>query len=111
MLESLTHYLVDWPTQRISAGNPFQETNKIILFPLHVRNNHWWGAVIDYRRESRGILLFDPLQGAKSKYYAKCETQLRNLLGELMQIKRITNSRQPDVSTYGTAVPCFLCAI
>ncbi|KAG6948848.1 hypothetical protein JG688_00014912 [Phytophthora aleatoria] len=82
----------------------------MFLFPLHVRNNHWCGAVIDYRRESRGILLFDPLQVAKSKYYAKCETQLRNLLGEiceLMQIKRITNSRQPDVSSCGTAVLVF----
>ncbi|KAF1794898.1 hypothetical protein GQ600_14691 [Phytophthora cactorum] len=43
-----------------NAGNPFQETNKIFLLPLYVDNSHWCGAVIDYRRESRGILLFDP---------------------------------------------------
>eukprot|EP00644_Phytophthora_capsici_P012022 jgi/Phyca11/106288/e_gw1.12.317.1 len=94
----------------INAGNSFQETNKIVLLPLHVDNNHWCGAVFDDRRESRGIMLFDPLQAARSKYYDKCEDLLKNLFGEictLMQIKRVADSRQPDVACCGAVVLMF----
>ncbi|KAG6943875.1 hypothetical protein JG687_00018183, partial [Phytophthora cactorum] len=77
---------------------------------LHVDNNHWCGAVFDYRPEHRGIVLFDLLQPTKSKYYDECEPQPKNLFGEigtLMHIKRDTSSRQPDVSSCGAAVLTF----
>ncbi|KAF1786627.1 Ulp1 protease family, C-terminal catalytic domain [Phytophthora cactorum] len=61
----------------IKAGNPFVETNNIVLIPLHVDNNHWCGAVLDFRKESRGITVFDPLQASKSKYYDVCEAPLK----------------------------------
>ncbi|KAF1776358.1 Ulp1 protease family, C-terminal catalytic domain [Phytophthora cactorum] len=49
----------------IKADNPFVETNKIVLIPLHVDNNHWCGAVLDFRKDSRVITVFDPLQASK----------------------------------------------
>ncbi|EEY62342.1 cysteine protease family C48, putative [Phytophthora infestans T30-4] len=99
----------------VKAGNPFAKTNKIVLIPLHIDNNHWCGAVIDFRRETRIITLFDPLQASKSKYCDICEAQLKSIFGEictLLTIKRETRSRQPDGSSCGVAVlmffECFL---
>lgn len=97
----------------INAGKPFKKTNQIILLPLHIDNNHWCGAIFDYRSERRGVLVFDPLQDPKSKYYAKCEELLKDVFLEgedssiPLPIQRVTNVRQPDFSSCGAAVLLF----
>ncbi|KAG1709717.1 hypothetical protein DVH05_020371 [Phytophthora capsici] len=99
----------------IKAGNPFLQTNKIVLIPLHVANSHCCGAIFDFRNESRGITVFDPLQDRKSKYYDECEETIKTLFKDLctiLPIKREKRSKQPDMSSCGVAVlmffECFL---
>jgi len=68
------------------------------------------GADDDFRRESRSITIFDPLQALKSKYYNMCDELLRDLFGEmcnLMTIKKETKPRQPDVASCGVMVLMF----
>ncbi|OWZ21287.1 Cysteine protease [Phytophthora megakarya] len=60
----------------LNGDNPFEDKNKIVLLALHVGNNHWCGAVFDFRRDSRGITVFDTLQTAESKFYDECEELL-----------------------------------
>ncbi|KAG1693377.1 hypothetical protein DVH05_023463 [Phytophthora capsici] len=87
-----------------------QKTNQIILLPLYIDNNHWCGEIFDYRSERRGVLVFDPLQDPKSKYYAKCEELLKDVFLEgedssiSLPIQRVTNVRQPDISSCGAAL-------
>eukprot|EP00644_Phytophthora_capsici_P011064 jgi/Phyca11/110110/e_gw1.18.545.1 len=92
------------------SGNPFDTSNELILLALHVDDNHWCGIVFDIRRETKSITVFDPLQAAKSKYYAMCETVLQDVFGELcrvLSIKRYTASRQSDVASCGVMVLTF----
>ncbi|ETM97364.1 hypothetical protein PPTG_20324, partial [Phytophthora nicotianae INRA-310] len=55
-------------------------------------------------------MVFVPLQAARSKYYDEREDLLKELFGEiytLMQIKRVTDSRHPDVSCCGAVALMF----
>jgi hypothetical protein len=93
-----------------TSGDPFNAANSFVLMALHVDNNHWCGIVFDFRRESRSITIFDPLQALKSKYYNMCDELLRDLFGEmcnLMTIKKETKPRQPDVASCGVMVLMF----
>jgi hypothetical protein len=93
-----------------TVGNPFRNTSDMVLLPLHIDDNHWFGVVFDFRRDSRGITILDPLQAPKSKYYDACETQLKAVFGEMCQlltIKRETHLRQPDMASCGATVLMF----
>ncbi|KAL4103130.1 hypothetical protein PRIC1_006865 [Phytophthora ramorum] len=96
--------------RHVSTGDLFNTANSFVLLALHVDNNHWCGVVFDFRRQSKSITVFDPLQAPKSKYYNMCGVLLQDLFGEmckLMIIKKETKLRQPDVASCGVMVLMF----
>ncbi|KAG6946627.1 hypothetical protein JG688_00015952 [Phytophthora aleatoria] len=96
----------DAQLRAINAGDPFKDTNKVIMLPLHVANNHWCGAVLDFGVKVEGSCCLTRSNSPSRNTTMNAKHSCRTYLVKYVRSYR-SRDTQPYVSSCGPAVLMF----
>ncbi|KAG6945738.1 hypothetical protein JG687_00017105 [Phytophthora cactorum] len=96
----------DAQLRAINAGDPFKDTNKVIMLPLYVANNHWCGTVLDFGVKVEGSCCLTRSNSPSRNTTMNAKHSCRTYLVKYVRSYR-SRDTQPYVTSCGPAVLMF----